>query len=73
MLRSMRRSARFSSFLGLIYWILILAAAFGTYYFIQPYLDAVIKSYISMQQNIETVKNVTTKLPTLPSWLGGNK
>ena len=73
MLRSMRRSARFSSFLRLIYWILIIAAAFSTYYFVQPYIDAVIKSYTSMQQNIETVKNVTTKLPSLPSWLGGNK
>jgi hypothetical protein len=76
-LKGIRRGARISSFLRLLYWLLILGAAFGTYYFVQPYLDAVIKSYNQMQKGIETVTNVKTKLPTipempaLPAWLGG--
>jgi small-conductance mechanosensitive channel len=36
MLRGMRRSALISNFLRIVYWIIILATAFGTYYFIQP-------------------------------------
>lgn len=78
MLRGMRRSARFASFLRIVYWLIILGAAFGTYYFVQPYLDAVIKSYTQMQKNVEAVTNVATKFPSLPampdlpSWLGGD-
>jgi hypothetical protein len=72
-LKGMRRSARFGSFLRLIYWLIILGSAFSAYYFLQPYIDAVTKGYNSMQENIESVKNVTTKLPSLPSWLGGKQ
>ncbi len=74
MLRSMRRSARFSSFIRLIYWIIIVVAAFSAYFFVKPYLDAAIKGYVEMQKGIQTVSNVTNKLPefpSLPSWLGG--
>ena len=73
MLRSMRRSARFSSFLRIVYWLLILGSAFGIYYYTQPYVDAVIKSYNGMRENVESVKNVTNKLPALPTWLGGKE
>ena len=72
LLRSMRRSARFASFLRLIYWLVILGSAFSAYYFLQPYIDAVVKSYNGMQQNIESVKGLTSKFPSLPGWLGGN-
>lgn len=76
MLRSMRRSARFSSFLRLVYWVLIIGSAIWTYYFIQPYLEAIIKGYEGMQKGVQSVSSVTDKipkLPSLPSWLGGNK
>jgi len=39
-LRKMRRAHRFSTFLRVIYWILILAIGFGAYYFIQPYITS---------------------------------
>jgi hypothetical protein len=73
MLRGMRRSARVSSFFRILYWVIILGSAFGVYYYTQPYIDAIIKSYNGMQQNIETIKGVSTKLPDLPSWLGGKQ
>lgn len=70
MLRSMRRGARFSAFLRIIYWLIILGSAFSAYYFLQPYIEAIEKSYTGVQQNIESVKNATSKLP---SWLGGKQ
>jgi TRAP-type C4-dicarboxylate transport system permease small subunit len=73
MLRSMRRSARFSSFLRLVYWALIIGSAIWTYYFIQPYLEAVMKGYTEMQKGVQSVTNITDSLPSLPSWLGGKK
>jgi hypothetical protein len=69
LLRSMRRSARFSSFLRVVYWIIIFGTAFGTYYFIKPFIDPLINTYKGMQQNLETVKSVTSSLPW---WLGGS-
>lgn len=73
MLRSMRRTARFATTLRIIYWVFILGTAFGAYYFIQPYLNAVINGYSSMKDNIQNISNVTTQIPELPSWLGGKK
>jgi hypothetical protein len=72
-LRSMRRSARFASFFRLMYWLLIIGAAFSTYYFVQPFIAPLVKTYNDIQQGVNNVKNVTNSMPTLPSWLGGNK
>ncbi len=71
-LHGIRRSARFSSFLRIIYWIIILGSAFGTYYFIQPYIDILVKNYNGMQQNVDLIKN-TINLPSLPAALSGKK
>ncbi len=73
MLRGIRRGARFASFFRIFYWLIILGSAFGVYYYTQPYIDALVKSYNGMQQNIESVKGITSKLPSLPSWLGGKE
>ncbi len=72
-LKSIRRGTRISAFFRTLYWILILGSAFGFYIYSKPYIDAIIKSYNGMQQNIESVKNITTKLPALPGWLGGSE
>jgi len=72
-LRVMRRNARIATFFRITYWLIIIGAAFGAYYFIQPYTDAIIKSYGEMKENVENIKNITTKLPDLPAWLGGEK
>jgi hypothetical protein len=72
-LKSMRRSARFASFLRLVYWLIILGSAFSAYYFIKPFIDPVVNGYNSIQQNIQTVKDTTAKFPSLPSWLGGKE
>ena len=70
-LRGIRRSNRLSAFFRIIYWAVIIGSAFGAYYFLQPYVNALVKSYNNLQQNIESVKNVTAKLPALPAWMGG--
>ncbi|MBY0376596.1 hypothetical protein K2P96_01325 [Patescibacteria group bacterium] len=44
-LHSMRRSMRWARVMSLLYWVFIIGSAVGAYYFIQPYLDQVIKLY----------------------------
>lgn len=73
MLRGMRRSARLSSFLRLIYWLIIIGAVLWSYYIIQPYLEIGIKAYNDMQKGVQSVTNVADKIPSLPTWLGGKK
>lgn len=72
-LRSMRRSARFSSILRILYWLIILGIAFGSYYVIKPVLDPFINGYNSMQKGVQNVTSISTKFPALPSWLGGKQ
>lgn len=61
-LRSIRRSNRLSSFFRIIYWVLIIGISIGAYYYIQPYVDAMIKSYRSVQDDINSVKSVTNSV-----------
>jgi hypothetical protein len=38
-LRSIQRTLRVSAVFKALYWIIIIGATFGAYYFIQPYVD----------------------------------
>ena len=44
-LHKMRRAAFWSHVFRGVYWVIIVGAAFGAYYFIQPYVDAVLGTY----------------------------
>ena len=68
-LKSMRRSARWSSFLRFVYWAVILGGAVASYYFIQPYLNAVVNGYNEIQKGVSNVKSISDKIPALPSWV----
>ncbi len=73
MLRGIRRNARFASAFRILYWLIILGLAFGSYYAIKPFIDPIINSYSQIQSNFKSVQGVTSKLPSLPSWLGGKE
>lgn len=67
LLRGIRRSARIASVLRLLYWAIIIGSVIGAYYTIQPFFDSFVKSYNVMKDNLDTVKSITTKLPSLPN------
>jgi hypothetical protein len=73
MLRGMRRSARISTILRILYWVIIIGATFGAYYAIQPFIDPLIKSYNGMRDSVNSIKTITDKLPALPTWMGGKQ
>ena len=66
MLRSMRRGARFASFLRIIYWLIILGSAFSAWYFLEPYIN-------SMRQDIQTVKDTTVKITSPSTWFNNKQ
>jgi hypothetical protein len=38
-LRSLQKSNRYKTILRVLYWFVIIALSFGSYYFIQPYIE----------------------------------
>ena len=56
-LRSMRRSNRISSFLRILYWIIILGVSVGAFYYIQPYVNSLVELAVNIG-GLEGVKGV---------------
>lgn len=52
----MRRGQRWRSFASILWWVLIIGASVGSFYFIQPYLQKVLDAYTGMQQNAKTAE-----------------
>jgi hypothetical protein len=55
MLQSIQRSMFWSKLMRYIYWIIIIGAAVGAYYFIDPYITGVIDTYNSLKGNISNI------------------
>ena len=51
-LRKMRRGQIWASIMRAIYWLIILGVAAASYYYIQPYLENVLKLYGSLNDQI---------------------
>lgn len=61
-LRSIRRTNRFAVIMRVLYWVVIIGVSFGAYYFIQPYLEAMLGAYSQVQGSIQGLQggnNVT--------------
>ena len=62
-LRGIRSSNRWSVFFRIFYWILIIGASVGAFYFIQPYIDIAVNTYKSVQGDLNNVKTVVNTIP----------
>jgi hypothetical protein len=54
-LRSMRNSMRWGRIMTVVYWILIIGISVGAFYFLQPYIDQVVKTYGSFSNLIRNL------------------
>lgn len=54
MLRSIKRSMMWSRVVRGVYWVLIIGASIGIYYYIEPYLDGAIGTYGSIKSDIKS-------------------
>ena len=73
-LRSMRRTQRWSSFFTYVYWLVILGSIFGVYYYFQPTIQKYVKTLQTsagiLQQLESAVGSVPTDLQVLKNILG---
>lgn len=55
MLHKMRRSQRIANVVRIIYWIILIGAAIGAYYFIQPYIEGAQEIYSNVDSRFTAV------------------
>ena len=65
MLRSIRRTNRFSVVLRIIYWVVIIGVSFGAFYLIQPYVNTLMSMYGQVSGNANTVQAASNSLKDL--------
>ncbi len=54
-LRRLQRTARWGTFFKVFYWTVIIAISFGTYFFLQPYVEKLQQVY---GNNVQTITNL---------------
>lgn len=54
MLHSIRRGMFWSRVMRVIYWIIIIGAAVGVYYYIAPYLDSAVDAYGNVKGDLKS-------------------
>ncbi len=58
MLRSIQRTARIGQVMQIMYWLLIIGASVGAYYFVQPYLEQLLEAYSGVQDGVMKVNSL---------------
>ncbi len=57
LLVKVRRVQRHGQYFKIFYWVLIILATFGAFYYIQPYLAQLMETYTGIQDTQEQFKN----------------
>ena len=69
LLTRIRRVQRNGQLFKIFYWVLILMVAFGSFYFIQPYLSQLLETYTGIQTSQEQLQNSIPNLKNVNSLL----
>ena len=62
MLKAMRRAQRWATIMRVLYWIIIIGAAYGAYQFLTPYMDKAVNVINQSQDSINSLKNLGSGL-----------
>lgn len=54
MLHSIRRGMRWGRIMKIVYWIIIIGAAVGVYYYITPYIDSAVSAYGNVKGDLKS-------------------
>jgi hypothetical protein len=58
-LHSMKRSMLLARIMGVIYWLLIIGISIGAFYFLQPYMDQLLKTYVNVSAALKNFQNLS--------------
>jgi len=71
LLKKIRRGALISSSFRVLYIVIILAITFGSFYFIQPYIDQLKGIYGGVQDSVGKAQNMGSSLGNITDLLNG--
>ncbi|HVS79406.1 MAG TPA: hypothetical protein VHF05_00320 [Candidatus Paceibacterota bacterium] len=57
-LRKIERANRWSLIFRIIYWLFVIGAAVGIYYYIQPYQESLIHAYQTLQSFVDQMHHL---------------
>ena len=63
-LKKMHRASVWGGIFRAVYWAVIIIAAVGAYWFIQPFFNTIISAYKEIQTSKNNLINVTSKIPS---------
>lgn len=58
MLHSMKRSLFWNRIIRILYWLIIIGAAVGVYYYIDPYINSAIDAYGNIKGDIKNFSDL---------------
>ena len=58
MLKTMLRNMRWGRLIKTVYWLVIIGASVGAFYYTQSYFDNVVQMYNSVQSDFNAVKSI---------------
>ncbi len=60
MLKKIRRGQKMTQIFRVVYWVIIIGASVGAFYFIQPYIEKFTGAYLKGTANFSSIKNFNT-------------
>lgn len=57
LLNRIRRVQRNGQLFKIFYWVLIILATFGAFYYIQPYLNSLVETYTGIKDTQNSIQN----------------
>jgi hypothetical protein len=73
LLRKMNRSLKWGRFWKTVYWVIVIGAMFGLYYFLQPVFENLISAYQGAQTGFEKTQSILESLPGKISGAGNDQ
>lgn len=58
MLHSVRRGLFWSRIVRIVYWVIIIGAAIGIYYYIEPYVDSAVNAYGDVKVDLKSLADL---------------
>jgi len=57
LITKIHRAAVWGRVFNILYWVVIIAFAFGAYYFIQPYVESLLGAYSGLMSGVDSIQN----------------
>lgn len=63
LLHKMWRATRLAGFVRVFYWILVIGVSIGSFYYLQPYIDQLLKVYGGLNDSISSFQTLVGHVP----------